>query len=677
MDKNQNSLPAVVVILAVVGLTYFNSLSNPFIFDDKHTIVENNYIKHRETLLNLFTDKLTSLPIAKGMWRPLLMLSFAFNYFIGGLSPHSYHLINILLHFLNAVLLYLLLGTFLKELSLGKRLGLTLIFCLHPINTEAVTYISSRSVTMCGFFILSGFYCYIRWRQDKKTRFYILSLVSYTFALMTKEIALILPMLIITYEFIYNKNFWKERREIVLGFLPFLLITFGYIFMIKLIFNEVFGLFAKAKSSLAIRPYSSNILTQGAVSFFYLYLFFYPFNLCVDHNFPIILSLKNPLGAIPLALIIILIFTAIGLRRRLSLVALSISWYFICLLPQFYGRLNLVAAEHHPYLAYFAVYFIIGYVLLKWEPKKEVLRLLFIFILGLFLTLTLLRNFQWNNEYVLWKAELKANPGSEIAKGVLGLYLVNKGFDSEGEEYLKQAINSKRNIAAYPSILNLAAYYAKFKNQPEKAMELLTQYRHELIKHDSLRYLNTLGMVYAGMGKKQEAKKAWEDALKLYPELPEIKANLGWWYIDNSSDIKKAKEYFLDALKGNPDSINAHLGLGMAFEKEDLPQKAIEEYKKSIKINPADPKAYYRSGAVYAQKLLDAEAEWYFKKTIELAPDFAPAYYDLCLFHLFISEPNYLKAREYFNKARELGFKTDEKTEKILEDKAPDGKTVN
>ncbi|HBU08908.1 MAG TPA: hypothetical protein DEA99_06985, partial [Candidatus Omnitrophica bacterium] len=71
MNKNQNSLPAVVVILAVVGLTYFNSLSNPFIFDDKHTIVENNYIKHRETLLNLFTDKLTSLPIAKGMWRPL------------------------------------------------------------------------------------------------------------------------------------------------------------------------------------------------------------------------------------------------------------------------------------------------------------------------------------------------------------------------------------------------------------------------------------------------------------------------------------------------------------------------------------------------------------------------------------------------------------------------------
>ena len=63
----------------------------------------------------------------------------------------------------------------------------------------------------------------------------------------------------------------------------------------------------------------------------------------------------------------------------------------------------------------------------------------------------------------------ESQPGSEIAKGSLGLYLVNKGIDSEGEEYLKQAIDSEKNIASYPSILNLAAYYARFKNQSEKS----------------------------------------------------------------------------------------------------------------------------------------------------------------------------------------------------------------
>ncbi|MDO8749293.1 MAG: tetratricopeptide repeat protein [Candidatus Omnitrophota bacterium] len=674
MEKNKKDSLAVFIILAAVGLAYFNNLSNPFIFDDRLTIVENNYIKHWETLPNLFTNKITSFPIAKGMWRPLLMLSFAFNYFFSGLNPYSYHLINILLHFLNAILLYLLLKIFLarerfKTVPYKICLGLTIIFCLHPINTEAVTYISSRSVTMCGFFILSGLYSYVRGRESQQRHLYVLSLGCYILALLTKEIALILPMLIFAYELAYNKTPQKEKKSLFLRLLPFALITLGYLVLIKFIFGEVFGLFGKSKSMLAIRPFSSNILTQSAVSFFYLYLFFYPFNLCVDHNFPIISSLNNPLGAIPLTLIIILILTALSLRKRLPLIALSIFWYLICLLPQFYGRLNIVAAEHHPYVAYFAVYFIIGYVLLKWKAKKEVLRLLFIFILGLFFILTLIRNFQWQDEYILWKAELKANPGSEIAKGSLGLYLVNKGIDLEGEEYLKQAIGSKKNIASYPSILNLAAYYARFKNQPEKALELLTQYRDRLLKQDSLRYLNTLGIVYTGMGRKQEARKAWEDALKLYPELPEIKANLGWWYIDNYSDTKKAKEYFLDALKDNPDSINAHLGLGMVFEKENLPKKAIEEYEKSIRINAADPKAYYRLGTVYAQKLLDAKAEWYFKKTVELAPDFAPGYYNLCVLYLSLPKPDYPKAREYFNQAKELGFKTDEKIERILEEK--------
>lgn len=668
MSEDKKNIWAVILICLTVYAGYINTLPNPFIFDDRHMISENNYIKHLETLPKLFTDKLTSLPITKGMWRPLLMLSLAFNYFISGLNPHSYHLINILIHFLNAVLLFLLIKIFLKELSFGLRLGLTIIFCLHPINTEAVTYISSRSITMCGFFILSGLYSYIRWRESQQKRHYVLSLGCYVLALLTKEIALILPILITAYEFVYHKNFWRERKEFSLRFLPFILITLGYIFMIKLLFAEVFGLFAKAKSALAVRPYSANILTQSAVSFFYIYLFLYPFNLCVDHNFPIISSLKNPLQAIPFASIIILIAAALGLRKRHPLIALSILWYFICLLPQFYGRLNVVAAEHHPYVAYFALYFILGYFLLKLKIKKEILGLSFIFVLGLFFILTIIRNFQWQDEYILWKAELKANPHSEIAQGSLGLYLVNKGFDSEGEGYLTQAMNSKKSIASQPSILNLATYYARFKNQPERAIKLLEQHRAELSKTDYLRYLNTMGIIYLKIGNTLEAKKRWEEAIAIYPELPEIKSNLGWWYLENSSDIKKAKEYFLDAVKNNPDLAIAHLGLGAVLEKENLKQ-AMEEYEKTIKLNPGNPDAYYRLGIIYAQKLLDPKAEWYFKKTVELMPDFAPAYYNLCVLYLSFPRPDYFKAREYFDQAKGLGFKTDDKIEEILRNK--------
>ena len=156
---------------------------------------------------------------------------------------------------------------------------------------------------------------------------------------------------------------------------------------------------------------------------------------------------------------------------------------------------------------------------------------------------------------------------------------------------------------------------------------------------------------------------------RIYPEHPEIKSNLGWWHLENSKDIPMAKKYFLDALYDNPDSAGARMGLGMAYEKENLFHKALGEYAKIIKLDPYNLKAYYRTGILYAQKLLDAKAEWYFKKTIELAPDFAPGYYNLCVLYLSLPKPDYLKAREYFNKAGELGFKTDEKIERILEEK--------
>ena len=221
-----------------------------------------------------------------------------------------------------------------------------------------------------------------------------------------------------------------------------------------------------------------------------------------------------------LVLIIILILTALSLRKRLPLIALSIFWYLICLLPQFYGRLNIVAAEHHPYLAYFAVYFILAYLLLKLKIKKEFSRLLFIFILGLFFILTIIRNLEWGSEYTLWKAELKNNPDSEIAKGSLGLYLINRGFDEEGERYLRQAINSKKGIASQPSILNLASYYAKTLNQPQKALELLNQHKDQISRLD-LRHLNTLGIIYAKIGQKKEAKKTGYDrtSIAIYPQI--------------------------------------------------------------------------------------------------------------------------------------------------------------
>jgi tetratricopeptide (TPR) repeat protein len=251
----------------------------------------------------------------------------------------------------------------------------------------------------------------------------------------------------------------------------------------------------------------------------------------------------------------------------------------------------------------------------------------------------------------------------------LGLYLINRGFITEGEGYLKQAAISSRDIVKNPTLFNLAAYYALVKNQPQRGLDILNQNKDYLEKRrNGVSYLKSLGIIYLKMGEFQKAKQAWERIIHIYPECSEVKSNLGWLYLDNFSDKLKAKEYFQEAIKDNPDLALAHFGLGVILEDEDLKQ-AIAEYKKTIKLAPEDPKAYYNSGLIYAQKLLSPEAEWYFKKTIELSPDFAPAYYNLCIFYLSLPQPDYQRAQEYFDKARALGYKVDSKIEESLQKK--------
>ena len=653
MDGKNKELLAIFLVCLAVFCVYLNTLPNSFIFDDQHMIVDNNYIKNLRHIPLFFKGKVTSYPIVEGMYRPLLMLSFVFNYFTSGLKPHGYHLINILIHFLNAVFLYLLLRLFLEELSFPLRLGITLIFCLHPVNTEAVTYISSRSDILCSFFILASLYAYIRSQNLQRKSLYILSLGMHILALLTKEVGLVVVGLVCAYEYIYTKYPFKAGRRIVLNILPFVLITIGYLFLRRYLFGAIL---ASSIAPMLPRPLSSNILTQAAVSFYYLYLFFFPFWLCIDHNFLVITAFTDPLGLISSILIFVLVASCLFLRKRIvPIISFACLWYFICLSPKFYARLNLVCSEHQAYLAYFSLYFISGYLLATWKIKRIYLRQIFFFLLGLFFLLTLIRNFQWRNEYTLWRSTLKVNPQSGFAQGTLGLYLSDRGYFSEGLEYLKQAATSvTMEKVRTTSLLNLATHYA-LKGEPEKGLKILEKNQDYLRQVNSIGFFRSLSFVYFQMGKYEESRDILERIIRLYPQGASFKAILGWQYLQIFEDNQKAKQYFQAAIRDNPDLGIAHLGLGVVLENEDLKQ-AIQEYERTIKLVPQDHRAYYRLGIIYAQKLLNSQAEWYFKKTIQLSPDFAPAYNDLAVFYASMDPPHWRLAKEYSEKAKKLGY---------------------
>ena len=268
--KNRQQNILAVLLLGIFGIIlYFNSLQNTFTFDDIHSISDNLYIKDPRSIPLLFKGYYASNPyIPKGMFRPLLLLTFAFNYFFDGLRPLGYHIINILIHCLNGILLYSLLRLLKIDLKFGCALFISLLFMAHPLNTETVTYISCRSDLLVTFFIMLAFYSFVKEKI-------FLSAVLYILALLTKETALVFSPLILSYWFLYLKGKQiKKNADKILVFI-FILILISILYWVyrgiifKLNLNDI--IFSSSKS--AIRGFWSNIYLQLTVSILYLRLF--------------------------------------------------------------------------------------------------------------------------------------------------------------------------------------------------------------------------------------------------------------------------------------------------------------------------------------------------------------------------------------------------------------------
>src|SRR3972149_4217623 len=257
---------AGVFILLVVlsGLVYLNSLNNGFYFDDFQYIVENKYIRSLQNIPRFFIDIDTLSSVGSWHYRPLVLVSHAVNYSIGRLNPAGYHILSLAFHIGTAYLLFLILKTMLGGGFIP--LASALIFAVHPFNSEVVNYITARSSVMSGFFYLLSFYCWVRFRGEETdvkretldvrskndssparltsyvlpltSNFYIASLLAFILAMLTKEVAITLPLLL----FLYDLYFGKTSIKTILSYIPFVFTGIFVGFITRLIFFGGFNL---------------------------------------------------------------------------------------------------------------------------------------------------------------------------------------------------------------------------------------------------------------------------------------------------------------------------------------------------------------------------------------------------------------------------------------------------
>lgn len=661
----QDNLAVVLFALACLIL-YFNSLNNGFVFDDLHTITGNLYIKdlHYSPLF-LKGYYTSSANIPKGMFRPLLLLTFSFNYFFSGLKPLGYHIINITLHLLNGVLLYGLLRFLKKDLPFGLSVFIGLLFIAHPLNTEAVSYLTCRSDLMASFFILSAFFSYVKNKL-------LLSLFLFLLALLTKETALAFPLLVFSYGFLRNPGF-SEYRQKNKALFYFALIGAAMLYWAYRHYCIGINTHLLALPSSPLRSFRANILTQSAVSLFYLRLFIWPHPLTIHHAFPIINSLLEPPAFISVIILGIAIALIFVFRKKQPLISLGIAWYLICLGPKFYAVLNVVAAEHHFYMPSFGIYFILAAACQNLYLRS---RRYIIYILSgaicIFAPIVWFRNYEWRSAFNLWKAAAEADGHSAIALHNLAAEYLQKKEEDRAEGLFKKALSFSSGIEIHVQGRINLAYIRERQGKLPEAENLLKE-ALKINRNDYVIY-QFLGRVYLKMGREKEAEETWNKGLSLNPLANEIQVNLGELYL-HKKDLGRAKEYFQSAIKSNPDDFLAYFDLGQALEQEYKTEEAIRAYKESLKRNPAYALAHYSLGTLYAQKA-NPRALWHLKEAVRMNPNFSEAHNNLAVLYASMEPPQTELARRHAKKALSLGYPADKKFLKIigLEENRPDKK---
>lgn len=678
MKKNRENLTIVLLLSIFSLILYFNSLQGIFLFDDAHSIVDNLYIKSFRYIPLFFQGHYTSeTDVPKGMFRPLLLLTFSFNYFFSRLQPLGYHIINILLHFLNGILLYSLLkllGTYKpkgqKEISEESKRGLpfgliiltTILFIAHPLNTEAVCYISSRSDLLAAFFILSGVLCYLK-------RSFLLAFGLYVLGLLSKETTLVFPLLLFVLEPIYaplkNKITKQEKKNLFLFYAFLAGLSIAYWFYRGFIFKQSAREIIPFLSTNPVRSMTANILTQLGVTLLYLKLFLWPNPLVIHHSFPILNSFSEPLVFFPFLIICILVILIFISKNKKPLISIGIGWSLICLLPNFYAYLHVVAAEHHFYLSSFGIYFIIAALFENLYAKyKRAFIIITVGVISLFTILVWFRNYEYSDEFIFWEKTVKADPASSIAHHNLGKMYTQNGLFKEAENEFKKALAlapSYANRVIKNIRENLANTY-RLQKKFDKALE-------EINKNISCRWYNfgtyqSLGVIYDDMGDEKKAQEAWEKGLTLNPRSNGLLYNLGLLYL-RKAQYPQAKEYFQKSIETNPDFSNAYYGLARVFEGENNIDAAIKTHEKAILIDPTFADSYEKLGVLYTKKS-NPKALWALKETLKLRPKSATAHMFLGIVYASMDPPEFKLAREHTQKAIDLGFKPKEEFLKII-----------
>jgi tetratricopeptide (TPR) repeat protein len=667
------SRPRIVcVLLALVTLLVYLPVRHyAFVnFDDPDYVTENPMVQAGLTWSG-FQWAFTTWHASN--WHPLTWLSHMVDCQLFGLNAGGHHLVNVLFHATNAVLLFLLLLRLTS--ALWQSAFIAALFAWHPLHVESVAWVAERKDVLSAFFgllTLMAYVCYAQgvtsgmWQVTRTnsirsrvtcpaSRYYSLALLFFALGLMAKPMLVTLPFVFLLLDYWPLRRVTGDGWQVTgdkksVGKLSTLNCTpnaFGAQLSTIL---EKWPFFALAAASCVVTfvaqkrgeavvslggyPLSSRIANAAVAYVKYLFNSVYPVNLAVIYPLPIYsLPKENPWVQVAGAIIVLAMISWVIWRARRQRPYLLTGWlWYLGMLVPVVGLVQVgsqAMADRFTYLPLIGVFIGVVFGLGDLAKKLRLEPMVMASVAGvvlagcLFATARQLRF--WRDSETLFEHTLAVTKDNPIAQSNLGTALSEAGQPQEAAEHFGEALRLNPDYA--PAHYNLGHALLQ-TGQPQEAIEHFQEALR--LKLDDAPAHNNLGVALVQTGHPQEAIKHYQEALRLQPNLPEAQYNLGNALLQTGQP-QEATAHFQEALRLKPDYAMAHNNLGVALAQTGQPQAAIKHYQEALRLQPNLPDAHCDLGITLTEVGRLTEAITHFEQALQLEPNHPKAHNGLGL----------------------------------------------
>ncbi len=697
MTRRTATFLAVPGLILLGAAAYLNSFRGAFVFDDKSAIEENAAIRRLWPLG----------PIFRGP-RPVVDVTFAANYAIGRLHVEGYHLVNLAVHILAALALF---GIVRRTLTLPVFAGrfdeaaallgfcAALLWMVHPLQTEAVTYLTQRAESLMGLLYLLTMYALIRAASSPNHRgaWCAAAIATCALGMGCKEIMVTAPVVLLLYDRCFLAGSFGEALRRRWGL--YLALAATWLILARSLAEAIGPHALSAGFRLQeVTPFQYARSEPGVI-LHYLALTFWPARLCLDYGWPV----ANGFRQIAPGLIVIsalLAATVWALVRKPKWGFVS-AWFFLVLAPSSsIMPIKDLAFEHRMYLplAAPAVAAILAVWLIAARLSRRQLAIGITALLCLcaaagLTAMTLQRNAQYRSEVSIWEDATGKRPQNPRAWSNLGEAYVNASRYEDAIRSCDKALKVEPSLS--PAYYNRGLAWAGLDHMTEA----ISDYDKAIaLKPDFAAAYNNRGVAHARAGRSYEALRDYDEALRLKPDYAQAYTNQGNVYTQLGQPADAIRDYdkaimlnpeFAEAyynraiadgrlgrwdeairdctrlLALNPGNAAAYNSRGNALANANRPDDAIRDFNQAIALNPGYAEAYYNRGNACADAHRNSEAIRDYDQAIALKPEFAAAYNNRAVAHY--EAKAYGKARADLKMFMQLGGKPDPAFLKALE----------